>query len=397
MTGDFTSAPGGRQRVGATARADRYDQGLAVATVLRRRPSMIEFPTVSHEFHSLIDRRRELFTFLGSVFAGMGLFLQNVIQGHLPPSLRSLETHIFAFYALVLMAASMNLSLRMARLHGGLVLNGVLFARLMEHQDFTRKGNPARSASHNVFGVSFLQFLLVDLIAGFSALVLALAVSAPGAVAAALGGFVFVLWLGLYIRFHDKAAAVAFHKIATEECAPFDRAAWEAHTSESLEGTNKDMLAALGFVGLMLFSTLEILSGLGAIHLGQSDLSSESIITQGPLIYTALMLVTCLLQLVAYIRLRVAVGKMSLELDPTDRPFRPFRLTDSYLGYLLVAFLTAVSAHLFLVELVPAWQQDFRPLLVCDALILAVVVVIEPAVLAVAGRVYGRPPARKPT
>ena len=48
---------------------------------------MIEFPTVSQELRSLISRRKELHTFLGSVFAGLGILLQNVLQGSLPPGL----------------------------------------------------------------------------------------------------------------------------------------------------------------------------------------------------------------------------------------------------------------------------------------------------------------------
>jgi hypothetical protein len=52
--------------------------------------------------------------------------------------------------------------------------------------------------------------------------------------------------------------------------------------------------------------------------------------------------------MVTYLRLRLAVGNRSLELDPSDRPFRPLRLTDSLLGYMLLAFLFAVSLHLLL-------------------------------------------------
>ena len=42
---------------------------------------MIEFSTVSREFRSLVGRRRELRTLLGSVFAGLGIALQNALQG----------------------------------------------------------------------------------------------------------------------------------------------------------------------------------------------------------------------------------------------------------------------------------------------------------------------------
>ena len=94
---------------------------------------MIDFSTVTREFRSLIGRRRELQTLLGSVFAGLGIFLQNSLQGNLPTSLGGIQRHLFAFYAIMLMVPSLILALRMARLHGGLVLNGILFAHLMLH------------------------------------------------------------------------------------------------------------------------------------------------------------------------------------------------------------------------------------------------------------------------
>ncbi len=50
----------------------------------------IDFTTVSREFNSLVVRRRDLLTLLGSIFAGLGIFLQNVLQGNLPPALRGL-------------------------------------------------------------------------------------------------------------------------------------------------------------------------------------------------------------------------------------------------------------------------------------------------------------------
>ena len=96
---------------------------------------MIEFATASREFRSLIGRRRELQTLLGSVFAGLGIFLQNTLQGGLPDSLGSIKRHLFAFYAVLLMVPSLILALRMARLHGGLVLNGILIAQLTQGRE----------------------------------------------------------------------------------------------------------------------------------------------------------------------------------------------------------------------------------------------------------------------
>ncbi len=256
------------------------------------------------------------------------------------------------------MVASLLLSLRMARLHGGMVLNGVLFARLMQEQDFTRRGDPQRAARHNHAGASFLQFVLLVLIAGFSSSVLALALDVPSLGAGLVGSVVIVIWMMLYFRFHRKAVRFAFDKIARDPCAPFDRQEWEVHTATSLENTNHDLLACIGFVGLMMFSGLETLSGLGQVRPGAGiDIPAAAIVRHGPIIYTTLMTVTCLLQLVIYVRLRVALGRLSLDADPTDRPFRPLTLTDSFLGYLLLAFLFVVALHLQLAALFPTLEE----------------------------------------
>ncbi len=209
----------------------------------------------------------------------------------------------------------------------------------------------------------------------------------PPLAALGLGGAVSIGWLALYFRFHHGAAAFALKKVESEPCAPFDRNEWEAHTAESLEGVNQDMLASLGFVGLMLFSVLEILSGLGQVKDGAAiDLARDDILRFGPTIYTFMILITCALQMAIYLRLRVALGRFSLELDPTDRPFRPFRLTDSFLGYALLAFLLGVSAHLFLTVAFPGLARQAGVLLAIDAAVVGAGLAAEPITLILAGR-----------
>jgi hypothetical protein len=346
---------------------------------------MIEFPTVTLEVRSLIARRLELTTFLGSVFAALGVFLQNALAGSLPPALAGVEEHIFFFYAVMLMVPSLILALRLARLHGGMVLNGVLYARLMQDQDFTRKGNVARAAAHNYFGVSFLQFLLADFIAAFSAAVLALTLAIPAWVAAVAGAAVFLCWLVLYFRFHRRSAALARRMIAAEPCAPFSRDDWAAHVSASLHDANRELIALIGFVGLIAFSVFEVMTGLGQVKTSRpTDLSLEHVRLYGPEAYTLLMLVTCLMGVLTYLRIRVAVGRFSLEVDPDDRPFRPLVLTDSLLGYLLLAFFLAVSVHLCLIQVAPG--LGFGTVLVFDAATVVIAVLAEQMTIVVAGR-----------
>jgi hypothetical protein len=320
------------------------------------------------------------------VFAAMGLFLQNTLQGGLPASLGQIQQHVFAFYALILMVLSLILALRMATLHGGMVLNGILYARLMQEQNFTRKGDPARAARHNWFGVSFLQFVLVDLIAAFSAAILTLALSAPFLLAAGVGAGVFVVWVILYFRLHHRAAAFAFHKIAADQCAPFDRNEWEGHIAGSLQQANQSLISEIAFAGLMVFSVFEALSGLGKIRAEQTDLAAQDAQLYGPLVYAILLVATCLFELIIYLRVRVAIGNFSLQLDPTDRPFRPLRLTDSLLGYLLLAFLFAVSLHILLILLFPGLEQRQPILLGIDGAGLVTAVLAEQVTLVVVGR-----------
>jgi hypothetical protein len=347
---------------------------------------MIDFTAVSHEIRSVLSRRRELLTFLGSVFAALGIFLQNLLGGSLPESLKSLERHTFAAYALLLLVPSLLLALRLAKLNAGMTLNGILYARLMQEQAFTEKAGPdapRRAARVNVFGVSFLMFLLADLLAGFAAGLLDLSIDTTrAAMAPVVGAAVVVAGLALYLYFHRQAAAYALARSFNDPCAPFEREQWEAHVSGSMHDGNHDMITVLALVGLIVFSAFEGLSGLGKAT-GQTDLPPQDVQKYGPLAYGLLMTVTCFVGLVTYIRLRVAIGTRSLQIDPNDRPFRPLRLTDSLLGYMLLVFLFAVSLHFLLYPYLAE-----RPLLIVVAAAFGTAILAEQTTLVIAGWVY---------
>lgn len=346
---------------------------------------MIDFTLVSREVRSLVARRRELLTFLGSLFAALGIILHNGLQGGLPQSLKDLESHGFAIYAFMLLVPSIILALRLARLNAGMILNGVLYQKLMQHQDFTTKSTPerlVRAARLNYFGVSFLMFLLTDLIAGFSATLLGLALKVDYGPAIGMGAGVSVAGLLIYHYFHHQAGAFAQKRMEADSCTPFDRDQWEAHQAGSLEDINHDMIAILGLVGLMVFSGIEGLSGLGRAK--SVDLSSDQVQEHGPTVYGVLMTTTCLMGLVTYLRLRIAIGTFSLLIDPKDRPYRPFRLTDSLLGYMLLAFLLSLSLHVLLYP----HLKNYGPglLLSIDASVFVLAVLGEQLVLIMAGQ-----------
>jgi hypothetical protein len=227
------------------------------------------------------------------------------------------------------------------------------------------------------------MFVLADLLAGFAAGLLDLSMVATRAlIAPVVGAAVFVAGLLLYLYFHRQAAAFALERAGRDSCRPFEREQWEEHVSDSLRDANHDMITVLALVGLIVFSAFEGLSGLGKAT-GDTDLPSADVQKYGPLAYGLLMAVTCFVGLVTYVRLRVAVGVRSLQVDPTDRPFRPLRLTDSLLGYLLLAFLFVVSLHFLLYP-----YLGERPLLIVNAGAFVVAVLAEQTTLVIAGRAY---------
>src|SRR5262249_12998264 len=141
---------------------------------------MLDYTTVTREIRSLISRRRELLTFLGSVFAALSVFLQNALEGGLPPALASFYDHLFAVYALLLMVPCLILALRLARLSNGMTLNGILYQRLMREMASPKRAPPEamqRAGRITVFGVSFLMFTLAAVIAAFSAVLFGLALA----------------------------------------------------------------------------------------------------------------------------------------------------------------------------------------------------------------------------
>jgi hypothetical protein len=360
---------------------------------------MLDFTSVTREIRSLIARRRELLTFLGTVFAAMGLFLQNVLQENMPEPYTKIKEHGFAYYAFLLMVPSLILALRLSRLQAGLTINGMMYQRLMQEPDFTRKAPPEavrRAGRVNIFGVGFLMSFLTDLIAGFSAALLTLALGASKGLAleptlvlaAVIGAAVVVAWVGLYLWFHSRAVAFALRKTSAEQCLPFTRQQWEEHQAGSMEDANHDMIAVLALAGLIVFSAFAGLSGLGAVPDQQRpDVSMVYVKHFGPVVYGLFMAVTCLLSMVTYIRLRIAIGNRSLDLDATDRPFQPLRLTDSLLGYMLLSFLLVVSLHFMLYETL---HEQHALLLTIDAAAFLAALAVEQVTLVIAGRHFGK-------
>jgi ribosomal protein S11 len=215
--------------------------------------------------------------------------------------------------------------------------------------------------------------------------------------------------------YHQRARHFALAKAQAETIQPFGREEWEAHSAGSLEDANHDMITILALVGLIVFAAFEGLSALNKaqrqqeataiINLAEVPIQikssfdvkdAEVIITYGPLAYSLLTTVTCLLGMVTYIRLRIAVGQRSIEQDPTDQPFQPLKLTDSLLGYMLLAFLFVVSLHSLAAALLTMYKLDpgafWIPLIIVDILAFVLAGVAEQVTLVIVGRRYKTTP-----
>ena len=327
----------------------------------------LDFGHVSREIRSIVSRRRELMLFLGSLFAGMGIYLQNILERKLPPALSQLERSAFLTYSLALLIPSVLIALRVAKLHCGMIINGVLHAKILK-ETVAPERDPERAGRFNVAGVSTQLFLLTNLVAGFAAAILALATHWPAKTSCLFGVAAFCSLAFLFVAMHINARRFAQKLISDCVVEPFGgKEDVEDHDAESLRDCNHDMLTTISFVGLMLFSVFQGLSGLGGIAKGQTEITTDYIQRNGPVVFSLLLTATCFLSMIIYLRLLVSLGNFSLRLDPTDRPFRVLKLTDSFLGYCILTFFLAISTHVLLLpyfgskadnSMATVWKMD---------------------------------------
>lgn len=317
---------------------------------LETKPSL-DFSHVSREIRSLVSRRRELMLFLGSLFAALGLYLNNVLHGELPATLKPFEDQVFVHYAIGLLIPTVIIALRISRLNAGMIINGVFYSYIRSQLNRSVERDPAEAARLNPVGVSSQLFLLSAIAVGFSSALLMFALgSSPlwGVISALAATFMIctLFWFD-----HRRAAQFALQRIEGSGVELVDAEEIEDHDAASLEDANHDMLALLGFVGLILFSVFENISNLGTIAIETGRIAPEMLQRFGAVAYAAWASLTALIGLVIYLRLVVAAGRLSLRLDASDRPFQPLRLTDTFLGYLLLIFLFVVALHLLFVPL----------------------------------------------
>lgn len=304
----------------------------------------LDFSTVRREIRGVVARRRELTLFLGSLFAAMGMLLQRMLDGELPDALKSIEHSAFFMHALLVLIPTTLLAMRIAKLHAGMIINGVFYAHAVHS---LKPDAPSTSSAARLKwrGFSSSIFWLAAFLAGVESAVLVLSLHFEPAVAAAAGGGFFLLAVGYFLLVHRRARR--FAETAILHCAiePFSWEEVEDHLADSRSDANHDLITVVGFLGLMTYSILECITGLAKIQ-AQVELESTDVQRYGPWVYIGLLLGVCFFCRNAYLRLAVAIGDFSLALDPTDRPFKPFKLTDTMLGYLMVVFFCVVAVHL---------------------------------------------------
>lgn len=307
----------------------------------------LDFSYVSHEIRSIVSRRRDIMLFLSSLFAAVGIYLQNILQGNLPDALKALEGQSFLSYSIIILIPSTLLALRIAKLHSGMVINGIFYSYILQQKLGSTK-DPAGAAKLNWTGVSTQLFLLTNIIASWAILILFQALNFNPLIAFAFAIIYFFIFLIIFKIMHSNAAHFSLEKIKEATVLEIDEEEVVEHRAYSLQDCNHDMLATLAFVGLMLFSILEMLSGLGQNNGRTLTESAQFLTDHAPFSYGLLAVVTSVMSAIIYLRLSISIGRFSLEIDPTDKPFNPFKLTDSMLGYFLLAFFLTVSVHLFI-------------------------------------------------
>lgn len=301
-----------------------------------RMTQVIRFSYVSREIRSIVARRREILLFLASLFAAVGIYLQNLSLDTLPEGLAPLREQALLTYALIVGIPSFLLALRIARLHGGMVINGLFYRKIL--------GKPL-TYKLNFAGISTQMFLLSALITTWAVWLLVESLWVNFWFSSFFSLVTLLLLAWFFCQNDKKSARFALRNLeqATLEL-PKNQEEIIEHQALSLQDANQDMLALLTFSGLMLFAVLQTFSGFGEANILPAGFHQETLAFS----YLFLGLLVNILSIIMYLRLVLSVGQFSLALNPADQPFSPWRLTDSFLGYLLLGFFAVIPAHLLL-------------------------------------------------
>jgi hypothetical protein len=245
----------------------------------------------------------------------------------------------------MLLIPSVIIVLRIMKLHSGMTINGVFYHHILATNG-DKSSDPIKASRLNWSGVSTGLFLLTVLDASLAAVLFALSLHLVWIQAVSIGVGCMIVLIAVFMRNHKRAAHFAMSKIKQVVVEKLTSEELEIHLSQSLQDANQDMIAITAFVGLILFSVMENLSGLGSIQNYQGDITVTDILNFGPTVYATLALITAIVGTWTYRRLAVAAGELSLKLDPTDDPFNVLKMTDTFLGYLMLCTLFGIALHL---------------------------------------------------
>ncbi|KOR29436.1 hypothetical protein TI03_02325, partial [Achromatium sp. WMS1] len=246
--------------------------------------------------------------FLGSLFVALSLFLDNLLHGGLPPALAGIEKHAFFNYSVMLLIPTLLIALRVMRLHSGMTINGIFYSQILNKHG-NNNVNPLLASKLNWTGISTGLFLLTVLNATLAATLFALSLKSGWAIATIVGIVFATGLLTLFLLNHQYAKQFALNHIKQATVETFSMEDVEDHHAQSLQDANQDMIGITAFAGLILFSVLESLSGLGGIEEAyRGDIAASDVTFFGPFIYVALALVTTTVGALMYRRLAVAAG-----------------------------------------------------------------------------------------
>ena len=297
------------------------------------------------EIQRNLKERRLMFTILNILLPGILLGLGDMLSGaDYPAHLSWILRHSIILAAGFLFTIAMIISFIIMRCHFGLVINGTKLGKI-------------HTGSLNISRLSFrsiaLNFVFVNsIIAGACALLVCRIVDLRWFGIAFASGTILVLMILFYIN----------HKKASIKCRKLDKF-WEPgevslkmlekHKLVSLEATNDDIsiiaaMSAAVFIGF--YSALSNISGINPTL--QLDLPVDIIKNPGISWLTGFICILILFSSLMIARLRLAIGKFSVEIaelhGETDDAYRFKVYEKTFLLYMITIFLAACTLTIFI-------------------------------------------------
>lgn len=299
----------------------------------------LDFDVVTEELYNVIEVRRKLLGYLEFIFVGALIGLFSVFETNLGT---------MGFYFLLLVVFPGILGFMVIRQHMGMIINGIHYAKVLLEHGFQVSVDAASKL--NWYGVSVSIVLLAALISGSSMMLFVLTLGMNLIASSLLGLLIVLLMLYKLIIDHASAVKIGIENINTRPVDSDDNISEkvETHTQKSVNDANEDMLTVAQLPVVILFAFIENRVSFSDVTAQVGIFSAEMIQQYGALLFLIPVLFVSVVSLSMYFRLVKAVASMSILLSPTDQPYKPWVLTQSFLGYLFPASMVGFALFLFL-------------------------------------------------